>query len=70
MTDISGQRLDEIMILKKDGMQLYVSLLVFFYEIAIARECIFVRNGYPSPCALISMNWAFSIKTQNCHVLH
>jgi hypothetical protein len=37
MTDISGQRLDEIMILKKDGMQLYVSLLVFFYEIAIAR---------------------------------
>jgi hypothetical protein len=56
MTDISGQSLDEIMILKKDGMQLYVSLLVFFYEIAIAQECIFVRNGYPSPCALISMN--------------
>jgi hypothetical protein len=27
MTDISGQRPDEIMILKKGGMELYVSLL-------------------------------------------
>jgi hypothetical protein len=29
MTDISGQRPDEIMILKKGGMQLYVSILFF-----------------------------------------
>ena len=29
MTDIAGQRPDEIMILKKGGMQLYVSLLFF-----------------------------------------
>jgi len=29
MTDISGQRSDEIMILEKGGMQLDVSLLVF-----------------------------------------
>ena len=29
MTDISGQKSDEIMILKKGGIQLDVSLLVF-----------------------------------------
>ena len=26
----------------------------FFYEIAIARERIFVRNSYPSPCGVIN----------------
>ena len=48
------QKPDEIMILKKGVFKLYVSLVTacdIFYEIAIAREHIFVRNSYPSPCA-------------------
>ena len=52
MTDISGQRPEEIMILKKGGMQLCFPF-VFFYEIAIAREHIFVRNSHQSPCGPI-----------------
>ena len=35
MTDISGQRSDEIMILKKGGMQLDVSLLVFYTRLPL-----------------------------------
>jgi hypothetical protein len=52
MTDISGQRPEEIMILKKGGMQLCFPF-GFFYEIAIAREHIFVRNSHQSPCGPI-----------------
>ena len=49
MTVISGQRSDEIMILKKGGMQLDVSLLVFSTSLPLTDR-IFVRNSYPSPC--------------------
>jgi hypothetical protein len=38
MTNISGQRPDEIMILKKGGMQLYVSLLVFSTRLPLAES--------------------------------
>jgi hypothetical protein len=38
MTDISGQRPDEIMILKKGGMQLYVSLLVFSTRLPLSES--------------------------------
>jgi hypothetical protein len=55
MTDISGQRLNEIMILKKGGMHATRCFpFGIFYEIAIAQERIFVRNSYPSPCAVSS----------------
>ena len=53
MTDISGQRSNEIMILKKGGMQLDVSLLVFATSLPLTDR-IFVRNSYPSPCAVSS----------------
>jgi hypothetical protein len=54
MTDISGQRSNEIMILKKGGMHATRCFpFGIFYEIAIAQERIFVRNSYPSPCAVI-----------------
>jgi hypothetical protein len=55
MTNISGQRPDEIMILKKGGMQLYVSLLVFStrlplpesaYLSKIVNYIIFYQNVY------------------------